>query len=66
MCNGWIKLVPCLSVIGTMIGLNMVLVRSNSIKVLWCCLYVVLSWEIDVDMIVSEYHRRRQICFKRS
>ena len=35
--------VLCLSVVGTVIGSNIVSVRRSSIKVLLCCLYVVLS-----------------------
>ena len=33
-----------------MIASITVSVRRSSIKVLKCCLYVVLSWETDVDM----------------
>ena len=45
------------------IGLNIVSVLQNDIKVLWCCLYTVLSWEIEADLIVFEHQRRRRICF---
>ena len=44
-----------LSVVGTVIGSNIVAVRRSSINVLWCCLYVVLSWETDANLIVSEH-----------
>ena len=53
--------VLCLSAIGTMI----VSVRRSSIKVLWCCLYTIVSWEIDADMIVSGHQRRQRIRFKK-
>ena len=43
VCKGWIKLVLYSSVVGTVIGLNIVSVRRSSIKVLWCCFYDVLS-----------------------
>ena len=56
--------VICLSVVGTVMGSNIVSVRRSSIKVLWCCLYVILSWETNIDMIVSEHEKRRRICFK--
>ena len=56
--------VLCLSVVGTVIGSNIVSIRRSSIKVMWCWLYVILSWEIDVDLIVSEHQRKRRICFK--
>ena len=48
----------CLSVIGTVIGSDIVYIRQSRIKVLWCCLYVVLSWESDANSIVSEQQRR--------
>ena len=53
------------SIVSTVIGLNIVSVCRSSIKVMWCCLYVVLSWEIDVDQIISKHQRRRRICFKK-
>ena len=37
----------------------------QSIKVLRCCSYAVLSWEIDVDVIFSEHQMRWRICFKK-
>ena len=56
--------VLCLSVVGTVIGLNIVLVRQSIIKVLWCFLYVILSKETNTDLIVSKNQKRRRICFK--
>ena len=56
--------VLCLSVVDTMIGLSIVLVCHSNIKVLWCCLYVILSWETEADLIVFKHQRRRQIRFK--
>ena len=53
VCKDWIKLVMFPSVVGKVIGSNIVLIRQCSIKVLWCCLFVVLSWETNVDPIVS-------------
>ena len=64
MCKGWIKLVLCPSIIGMMLGSNIVSVRRSSIKVLWGYLYASLYWEIDADLIVFEHQRRRRICFK--
>ena len=48
-----------LSVISTVIGLNIFSVYRSSIKVMWCCLYTVLSWETDTDLIVFKHQRRR-------
>ena len=56
--------VLCLSTVGTLIGSNIVSVRRNSIKVLWCFLYTVLFWETNANLIVSKHQRRRIICFK--
>ena len=52
------------SVVSTVIGLNIVLVRRSSIKVVWCCLYTVLSKEKDFDPIISKHQKRQRICFK--
>ena len=56
---GRLDQVLCLSII-----LNIFSFHQNSIKVLWGYLYVVLSQEIDADLIVSKNQRRRRICFK--
>ena len=65
VCKGWIKLVLCPSVVDMVIGSNIVSVHRSSIKVLWCFLYAVLSWETDVDPIVFEHQRRGGFVLKR-
>ena len=63
--SGRLDPVLCLSVISTVIGSNIFSVHRSSIKLLWCCLYVVLSWETETDFIVFEHQRRQRICFKK-
>ena len=64
VCKGWIKLVLCPSMVGMVIGSNIVSVCRSSKNVLWYCLYVVLYWETNANLIVSEYKRKQQIYFK--